>query len=151
MSVCKNRHRHKKYIDHQWSFCVQSDLSIGILAGWFKNWRGLLLRPQILHIEFNEDQVLVKVVEVTYLRWYKLSSRSEVGLNFCSNLSSSDYCVNALLLRSVAVALFVLTRCCYNWPHGSVVGILAVARLRVCALLINLFQQRVLMARATAT
>ena len=88
----------KKYIDHQLSFCVQSDLSIGILDGWFKNRRGFLLQPQILYIEFNEDQVLVKVVEVTYLRWYKLSSRSEMGLNFCSNLSSSDYCVNALLL-----------------------------------------------------
>ena len=109
------------------------------------------MRQQILHIEFNEDQVLVKVVEVTYLRWYKLSSRSEVGLNFCSNLSSSDYCVNALLLRFVAVALFVLTRCYYNWPRGGVVGILAVARPRVCALLIKLIQQRVLKASATAT
>ena len=141
----------KKYIDHQLSFCVQSDLSIGILDGWFKNRRGFLLRPQILHIEFNEDQVLVKVVEVTYLRWYKLSSRSEVGLNFCSNLSSSDYCVNALLLQSVAVAPFVPTRCCYNWPRGGVVGILAVARPGVRALLINLYQQRGLKASATAT
>ena len=26
----------KKYIDHQLSFCVQSDLSIGTLTGWFK-------------------------------------------------------------------------------------------------------------------
>ena len=45
------------------------------------------MRPQILHIEFNEDQVLVKVVEVTYLRWYKLSSRSEVRLIFVVNLA----------------------------------------------------------------
>ena len=89
---------YQKYIDHQRSFCVQSDLSIGILDGWFKNRRGFLLRPQILHIEFSEYQVLVKVVEVTYLRWYKLSSRSEVGLKFCCNLSSSDYWVNAVLL-----------------------------------------------------
>ena len=140
----------KKYIDHQLSFCVQSDLSIGILDGWFRNRRGFLLRPHILHIEFNEDQVLVKVVEVTYLRWYKLSSRSEVVLNFCSNLSSSDYSINALLLRSLAVAPFVPTCCCYNWPHRDVVEILAVARPVVCALLINLYQQRCLKVSATA-
>ena len=35
----------------------------------FRNrWR-LILRPQILHIEFNEDQVFVIVWQVTYLRW----------------------------------------------------------------------------------
>ena len=64
------------------------------------------MRPQILHIEFNEDQVLVKVVEVTYLRWYKLSSRSEVGQKFSSNLSSSEYYVNALLLNDLSVVPF---------------------------------------------
>ena len=79
----------KKYTDHQLSFCVQSDLSIGILDGWFRNRRGFLLRPQILHIEFSEYQVLVKVVEVTYLRWYKLSSWSEVGLIFLVNLAGA--------------------------------------------------------------
>ena len=58
---------HQKYIDHQWSFCVQSVLSIWVLSG--RNRRRLILRPQILHIEFNEDQVVVIVWEVTYLRW----------------------------------------------------------------------------------
>ena len=77
---------------------------------FINRWR-LILRPQILHIEFNEDQVLVKVWEITYLRWYKLSSRSDVGLNFCSKLSSSGYCANVLLLWSVAIALFILKNC----------------------------------------
>ena len=35
----------------------------------FRNWWRLILRPQILHIEFSEDQVVVIVWEVTYLRW----------------------------------------------------------------------------------
>ena len=59
-----HRSTYKKYIDHQWSFCIESKLSIGIYHR-FKNRRRLLLQPQILHIEFNEDQMLVIVWKVT--------------------------------------------------------------------------------------